>query len=434
MAMSLERQKKLYNRLKAEESLGPGDARFTDLDAHGVRGYRWAERLAKRIFLSEEPACVFFSGLPGSGKSTELRRSAQMLREEQGYFTVLIDAEQLFDLTNPIDIPDIWAAILFQTEAAILEAEGRDPVDAMADGYLARLWQWLINTDVELQRAEFHIPSGPSLVMEMKDRPGLRQRVRNTLAQHLPGFLQEARRELLALQTRAMALGHQGLAVILDSLEKNRGISDNWKDVIQSLDRIFSKGAPYLRLPIPSIFTVPPAVVPLLLDTNVEFMPMVKLQTKQGEAFEPGLEVLRSLLGKRLDDGDLENLLGEDWRDRRDRIIRFSGGYPRDIIRIFRQILMEDQFPLGDESFRRIFKEIEANYRLAIPSNLYPLLAKAQRDLFLVTSTEDEREASARLFGQNALLRYQNEDCWFRLHPAVTSIPAIQEMLAEIGQ
>lgn len=78
-----------YNLCKPYEALDPDDPRYVDLDSLGtpearVRGVSWVEKLAEQIELSDEPVCQLFTGLPGSGKSTELRRLARRLEAANG--------------------------------------------------------------------------------------------------------------------------------------------------------------------------------------------------------------------------------------------------------------------------------------------------------------------------------------------------------------
>ncbi len=88
-AMDRARRKQLYNACKPEESLAPDDPRNVQLDAFGEPGTRprgviWAERLASAIELSDGPVFMLFTGLPGSGKTTELRRLMSLLEREHG--------------------------------------------------------------------------------------------------------------------------------------------------------------------------------------------------------------------------------------------------------------------------------------------------------------------------------------------------------------
>src|SRR5687767_15921346 len=133
--MDLKTLRKLYNACNPEEALDPDDPRNVDIDAGSndghVRGDNWVRRLAREIELSgDTPVCKYFTGLPGSGKSTELRRLAARLRSKQqdraNLLPVIIDAEETLDITAEIDIPDIMIALIYGTERQILQAEGKD--------------------------------------------------------------------------------------------------------------------------------------------------------------------------------------------------------------------------------------------------------------------------------------------------------------------
>lgn len=300
-------RREFYNRCKPSEPLEPGDERYVDLDAPTatgvrVRGVNWVEKLAAQIELSDEPVCELFTGLPGSGKSTELRRLALRLGDPDGanLLPILISAEDVFDLGNPIDIPDIIFAILHVTEETLLRAEGKDPETAMQEGYFRRLWSWLSQTDVELGKGEFAVPEVGKLLLELKTRPSLRERVRKTISTSLSRFLKEARDELGVMQGRATHLGHEGLIVIIDSLEKLRGTTSNWDEVLSSAERIFAGGAPYLRLPVHVLYTIPPALAYRQRFDRVLFIPMIKLRDREGNRFEPGFQAAKSILTQRV--------------------------------------------------------------------------------------------------------------------------------------
>jgi hypothetical protein len=140
-----------------------------------VRGEDWVARLAGRIQLSDRPVYELFTGLPGSGKSTELRRLVQRLQANHGLLPVLIDGEDAIDLSNPIDVPDIYFAILYHTDAEVLELEGKSAAGTMQESYLTRFWNWITTTDINFKQAEFAVADKAKLVVELKD---LRRRKR----------------------------------------------------------------------------------------------------------------------------------------------------------------------------------------------------------------------------------------------------------------
>lgn len=435
--MDFSTRRKYYNRCNSLESLAPDDERNLDIDGFGqqkVRGTNWTERLGNAIELSDQPVFLLFTGLPGSGKSTELKRLAGRLTDpERGNFLpILVDGERYLDLTDRVDISDIIAAILFATEEAVLKAEDRDPQQAMTEGYFTRLWNWLTRTDVELNKGEFTIPDGPKLVFEMRSRPSLRTKVRSIIASHLSTFLRDARQDLELLQERARRLDYEGLVVIFDSLEKLRGTSESWKEVLASAEQIFSGGAPYLHLPVHVLYTIPASLVSRRFD-QVYFLPMIKLANRDGTPFQPGIQAARELVRLRVPDQVLAELFGPDTETRITELIHWSGGYPREIVRLLQSALANENLPLSQSDFERIFNELKDAYRKVVPADTFDWLARVATEQYFTVLDDDHRQIADQMLLNNAVLRYVNDNDWFDLHPAVAEIPGVREARAALA-
>jgi hypothetical protein len=428
--MDRETRRRLYAACE-DEPLDPDDERNIDVDSTMPRGIRWARRLATRIDLASQPVSLFFTGLPGSGKSTELRRLTASLSSGQGprLLVVLIDSEQVLDLTQPLDVPDLITIACERTEAAVLKAEGNRPEAALQDGYLTRLWSWLCQTDVSFKEANLQVKNVAELVVELKTRPTLRERFRATIAGHLTTFLREAGQHLEALEQRALAVGYSGLCIIFDSLEKLRGTGSSWSDVLLSAERVFGTGAPYLRLPVHTLYTVPAALVSRQVG-EIEFMPMVKVRDRDGRLCDTGWYALRELIRRRLPDAVLDELLGSEQREARvSRVIERSGGYPREIVHVLRMLLELDELPASRQDLNRIENEIRDRLRAVITEQDAPWLARVARHKDLVIPDEQHRPSVDRALSNNLVFRYCNEDAWYDLHPAVRDIPVIRDAL-----
>ena len=428
--MDRKRTRFLYNRCDPNVVLKPGDDRYIDLDKREVRGIDWVARLAKRIELSNRPTCQLFTGLPGSGKSTELLRLAKRLEDvdNTNLLVVVIDAEKLLDTSTPIDVPDVLFAILDQTERALLEAEGKDPEEEMAKGYFKRLWGWLSQTDVALTEARFGISNVAIFTAELRTRADLRERVRSTVGAHFHRFLGEVRDELTKMEARAVALGREGLVVIFDSLEKLRGIASNWDTVLESAERIFGEGAPYLQLPIHVLYTIPPALVSRKRFAEVDFMPMIKLYQHPkdgGGRCSDGFDAAVELVRQRVPEQDLVALFGDKMGSRVEELIAWSGGYPREIIRLLQNAFLATNMPLEDADFRRLLDEVGDQYRKIVTADAFPWLAQVAVDRYLTNETEKQRLTADNMLANSVVLRYLNGSDWFDLHPAVKKIPGV---------
>lgn len=432
MPLDFKQRKRLYNLCQPDEPLDPGDPRNIDFDKlpTEVRGASWSGALAAEIELSDAPVCLLVAGLPGSGKSTELRRLARRLAasDSAGLLPVTLDAERLIDLTNRIDIVDIVAAIVYEAERAVLAAEGKSPEKATSEGYIQRFWHWLTTTDVELGKGSFSVPGGATLSLELKTRPSLRQRVRAVVSSHLTQFLADARAELRRLDERAAVAGHGGLLIIFDSLEKLRGTTSSWYDVLDSAEIFFRTNVPNLELPVHIVFTVPTALLTRI--NKIRVLPMIKLRTRDGSLHEPGIAAIRELVARRLSDADLAALLGPDFEARVRQMLLWSGGYPRELVRLLQSAIRDAaEGPLSEEAFQRLFAQLVSTYRLLVTRDVIPWLATVATQRYMIVENEQHRLDADRMLQNNAILYYANSESWHDLHPAVYANPDVQAAL-----
>lgn len=439
---SKELRKKYFNACNPDKPLEHGSDLYVDTDAKGfeARGINCIETLATHIEYSEEPLVELFTGLPGSGKSTELRRLAARLEEKKGanLLPVLIDAEEVIDLYNPIDVPEVLMAILFRTEEVLLVKEGKKPGDALKESRFARFWHWLGSTEVGVKSVDVgvggdvgvdggKVTAAAKMVLDFKTNPSLRAVVREKLQAHMSTFVKKVREALVEAKERATKRKYAGIVVIVDSLEKLRGGSTNWAEVLKSAEDMFKGGAPYLRLPVHVVYTLPAALA-FRLNLDVGFLPMIKLFDKQGKRSEAGFAAAREIVRLRVPDEHLREFLGPtSCEERAKRLIAWSGGYPREIVRLLQMFVAQ---PPPDEAFfRRLLAMAGDNYRRTVPESDHAWLARVHLDKDLAIQNDEHRETADRMLQNNVVLRYHNDTHWFDVHPAVLEIPGFVEAL-----
>jgi hypothetical protein len=443
MGLTLQQSRYYYNQCNPDQSLAPDDARIVDIDEHNPRGKKWAEKLARIVDLSIEPVCELFTGLPGSGKSTELRRLAAILSAEPtSLLPVIIDAGEVLDLSNSIDIIDLMIAVVSRTDEEILVLEGRTNAEPLQESFFTRIWNKVTQTDVAA-KAEVGI-TGAKIVTELKTRPSLRKQARERLATQLPSFLEEVRQELENLQKRSQKKGRAGLLVIFDTLEKLRGTSETWEEVINSVERTFSQNTDRLKLPVHVFYTVPPSLTLRTIE-RVHFIPMIKIFDQQGNEHRPGFDATEEIIRKRLPDLELRGLFGDNVTSRLHEIIKLSGGYPRQIISLLRRII-EDAPPSGannfmtEGTFRSILNQAGNEIRRTLLEESFDWLARVAIDHTIShrLSLEDQsqREAMDRMIANNVVLRYQDDDGneWFDINPAVRNDRGIQIAIERLNK
>lgn len=440
--MDFETQRRYYNLCSPREFLEADDARYVPVDElgdeeHRVRGEDWSGKLAQRIKLAGAPVCDLLTGLPGSGKSTELRRVAQRL-DKDDYLSVVIDAEEILDLSSPIDAPDILIALLYETEKAVLAAEGKDPEKAGSESFLSRIKGFFSGLSLEIKGSgEVDIPAGPKLAIEMKYQPSLREQVRRGAAQRPKKFLEEVHADLKGLNARVEGIERQGekrkgIVVIFDSLEKLRGLTTNYDEVLQSAERVFQGGAPYLQLPVHVLYTVPAELISRRRFETIEIMPMIKLRTRDEQRFAGGFDAARRIVMRRVPSNALQEVLGDRMEERLEQMIAWSGGYPRELVRMLQSMLASERFPLSEHAFRRVINEIRDQYAESITTSSYEWLARVALDKTMPREDDAHHKTADRMLASNAILRYLNDSAWFDLHPAVRQLTGVQQEIEKL--
>lgn len=440
--MDFETKKKYYNLCNPNEALDPDDERNVDLDAVGedkgysVRGINWSDSFYNKILLTDdkEPFFKLLTGLPGSGKTTDLKRLAKRLSnpDEGNFFTVFIDALEIIDLNSSIDVVDIIATVIYATEKAIIIAKGGNAEKALNDGYCQRLWHFLNTTDVKFKNAEFQIPSAGKLVFEMQTRRPLREHIREVVASNFLTFMQEAKNTLRMLNNEVIqGIGlnrkRKGIVIIFDSLEKLKGTSKTWEKVLKSAELVFGGNAPHVRLPVHVLYTLPPALYTHF--SGIDFMPVIKVLNKDRSPNEHGLAAARQIISKRIPENILKELFGSNMNARIDQLILWSGGYTRQIVEMLQQVIEQSDHPVSDRAFKRIMAGIVNDCRSMVPGNAFSWLANVAKEKYLAIKDEDHKEIVDRMLLNHVILSYLNDESWFDLHPAVYKIPGVQEAI-----
>jgi len=439
--LSFELIKKYYNLCKPEEPLEPGNARYAPIDergpsGHSPRGRNWVDHLARQVELSDTPVLLRFTGLSGSGKSTELKRLMKALGESgpdgPHLLCVYIDAEKEVDLYNTVDVPDILMNLVFAAERQVLVAEDKNPDDALKSGYLTRIWDWLSKTEVGAEQVNVSggMPgvADVGITLALKTQPSFREQVRRAATRHIDTFLRNVREAFTQMEARAKQQGYSGMLLVFDSFEKLSGTSANWREVLDSAERLFDANEPCLRLPVHVLYTIPPALAFRLHLPDNNFMPMIKLRDRNGDECKDGLAAARELVRRRIPDDHLRDLLGPGVERIIEQVILSTGGYPRELVRVLRTLLRdaEPNATLGHEQIRRVLTEMDDSYRVLVHEQHFEWLAAvAVHKSFAAQDDDHHRDADA-MFRNNVLLRYHNDALWFDIHPAVKKIPGVK--------
>lgn len=438
--MDLKKRKKYFNRCDPYETPSLESGEVLDIDnyeiegrAVKVRGKHWAKDIAKKISWSDAPQVIYFTGYPGSGKTTELKRVERILsaKDDANLLSVYINALDFLPINDAINEIDIFSTIIYKTIVEVAKYQGKSEDKAFEKGdYFDRLWNWLSTTDVTLKSAEIGVDSS-KIVLEMKNNENLRHKIKMNINDHPTKFKRDVDEELYRLNKLVQnyeisGQKKNGILIIFDSLEHNRGVGSQIDLVADNIEKVFAN-RDNLALPIDVIYTIPPYLSTRQIK-DIDFLPVVKIITKEDKSHQDGIEVMKSLVYERIPKEDLAIILGND-EFKLEEIIKFSGGYPRDLLKLLQKVIMIDDYPVNNEDIEVIFKDLENEYQENIPMEYKEMLLKIYETKELNLSEFDNRNIAHRLFGIHVILRYRNGDLWFSLNPPTKRVLGIKNEL-----
>lgn len=418
--------------------LEPGDPLYVAFDegtpVRGAQGQSCIQQLQRLVYLKDETRQLF-TGFPGTGKTTELRRLQASLAAARDLPThaVYIDFEDFLDRYTALSITDVMRVMAYQLDREATIAEGRDP--EVETGYLQRFFDFLCQTDLELSKVGFSA-YGATLMLELKNNPTFRARAEQQLKMRFQQFAREAQNHMVQAVVRLKAATHaQRVVVIADGLEKFTPLREEDRASMEaSVETVFVQHADLLALPCHVIYTFPlwlrfrAAELGALYDGQPQVLPMVKIAEKAGAPFGPGVDKLVELVQRRLK--DTKRIFGADLDQTLMPLLHASGGYPRDLLRMVRQTLIDARaFPVTSHVTQRILDELTQQYAFVVRGTNLPLLKRIATSHALPQEDAEQVAAFGRLLERWLVLAYRNGDEWYDLHPLVRRAPIVRAYL-----
>ena len=157
---------------------------------------------------------------------------------------------------------------------------------------------------------------------------------------------------------------------------------------------------------------------------------MVKIAEQDGTPYPVGIEKLIDLVQRRV--RDLGRVFGDDLDITLLPILEASGGYPRDLLRMVRQLLIDARgFPVKPTDAQRVIDELSQQYAFIVRGTNLPLLKQIATTHTLPQEDAEQVAAFGRLLERWLVLAYRNGDEWYDLHPLVRRAPIVRAHLDE---
>lgn len=414
--------------LDALDPADPEETRYVPLEDAGSAA---VDEMMATIELAFDPTTQLLSGPSGSGKTTEFNRLRGDLNKA-GFRTLMFNVADYVNMSAPVYITEFLIALALGTHKSLGPSAERD-----RPGFVSRLGRLLsrlkisfdvpgfravasadgvevealgASVEVDLQR---ELQTSQAFVTELRSK--LRHNV-GELYTEVAGFI----KELLAAEDPGL-----GWVVIVDGLEKLRGVAGNDALVQQSAEELFVGHATELKFPshhmiysVPTYlrFTAPGA---LPYDSRVLQVPVPHVGPRAGEepaAVQETLAELRKAVSLRI---PIDTVFDNDAQ--LDRVIHASGGHLRVLFTLLRQLVnltlrRRLELPLGDEHIEEAIGFVAHDYAQLTAESQAFLLRVAGGDGVVVPAAA-EVQLMARLIASQMLLGHMNGQDWYEVHP-----------------
>ena len=419
-----------FFRQVSDQPIGPGDARYIPLyDDPEMVGDDPVELMARAIEWTPGGSVQLLSGFRGTGKSTELRRLQQRLQGE-GYLVFACDIEHYLNLSVPVDISDFLIAVSGAFNDAVSES-GLLPAGFPHESYWDRLGGFLKRIRVDDLSVALDAGVG-SIQSNLKSDPSFKQLLQERMAGHLGALVADAR-EFFGSWINALK-EHQGndreVVLLVDSVEHFRGTLVNAHAVQTSVESLFVSHSERLHFPhLHVVYTVPPYLkvrysnLGSLYDPGgVHVLSALKLRNKNGNRFQKGYDALERVVEAR---GDWQRLLGD--RSALDRLIRYSGGHMRDLLRLLAEVLRRaGTLPVPEGTVTAAVDQLRSEF-LPVADADARWLAEIARTHQTALESTDHLPDLARFFDTHLALCYRNGEEWYDVHPLISEHVARQD-------
>lgn len=429
--------KKLYNAFQPFYPLPPGDPAY--VDCREVRGDGdILIDLGRNIQYSEENTCQLYAGHRGAGKSTELLRLKKYL-EDKGYFVVYFAADEK-DI-NPEDTAytDILLACTRHLLETLKDANPKPLLD-----WLGKRWEDLKdlgNMEIYFDglTPELQITEYAKLTANIRTQPSLRHKIREKLEPHTTTLI-EALNQFIADGKNKLDSEDSQLVVIADNLDRIVPIPQN--DGRKNHDEIFLDRSEQLKgLDCHVVYTIPISMVYSNRATELrntyedpKVLPMIMVQTPEGDVKESGIDKVKEFIGKRVakinPELSIETEIFES-EEILNRLCLMSGGHVRELMLLMRDAIKRtDNLPLSRRVVQRAITEARTPYVRAVEQKQWQILKK----VYDSKKIDNDLEYRDLLFNR-CLLEYcffdeeGERQTWYDVHPLLQGSKEFKELL-----
>jgi hypothetical protein len=398
-------------------------------DLHKDGGFLPRKQLHNAIRNSATAERYFFTGMRGSGKSTELRRLKRDL-EGDGFVVFYADMTEYLPLNSPVEIGD-FLLVVVSALANCVHEDPRFAKDLARQGALERFVHFL-NTEIQLEGIDWTVDAVVQKLgfkFKVKQNPQFKAQLQTKSRGVLDGLVRESRAFVDGLvdYVRSRTTSETGVVLMVDSVERLNGVGEEAKKVFDSVENLFGSHRDKLRFATLSVvYSVPPyisAVAQAGGGSLVISLPLPHVFEKpvpggHGADHPEGVDRVIDVVARRV----------PGWRQffseiHLRRLIRNTGGDLRELFLLLREALNlvdsddDDQFPISEATIAQAEKLRRNQFGIIPESDLQWLRRVVATHEHGLPSPAELGTLARLLDGKLMYYQYRNGDNWYDVHP-----------------
>lgn len=370
----------------------------------------------------------FFTGMRGSGKTTELRRLKRDL-EDGGFVVFYADMTEYLPLNSPIEIGD-FLLVMLTALANSVEEDERFGADLLKQNIFDRLLTFL-KAEIQLDGIEWSaslLSQKVGLKFKVKENRHFKEQLQAKSRGAIDGLVRASRDfvDRLVGYVRSKTTADTHVVFLIDSVERLNGVGDEAKRVFDSVENLFGSHRDKLRFSTLSVvYSVPPyisAVAQAGGGNLVYSLPLPHVFERpapgqHGIEHKEGVDRVVEVVARRF----------PRWRDffsepHLRRLILSTGGDLRELFLLVREALNlvdpddDDQFPVPEAVIAHAEK-LRRNQFGIIPESDMAWLGRVVATHDHGLPSQSELGTLARLLDGKLIFQYRNGDNWYDVHP-----------------
>lgn len=368
-----------------------------------------------------------FSGMRGSGKTTELKRLQEELEQTGDWLVLYTDISEYLPLSAPVEIGDF---LLVVVSALADEVHSHFGEDFRSSGPLTRFVQFL-KSELAIEGLEWSVDTllGKfGLTAKIKDNPTFQYRLQELTRRSLDRIAAQAHdftQEVVRFIRHEKYNDQLRVLLIVDSVERLQGVGEAARRVFDSVETLFSTHRDKLRFSVLDvIYSVPPHIsaVATAGTGRVYSLPMIRVFDKpepgrHGAPCAAGIARMLKVVDKR--NGTWRTLIREEHMR---ELACISGGDVRELFSLVRETLNlldpdnDQHFPAPDAAIEQC-KQLRRNQFGTIPADHMDWLKRVALTHDHGLLSQQELGTLSQLLDGKLILQYRNGENWYDAHP-----------------